>query len=83
MLDYYDRVLAGIAASLLGGLLLGVVTTIQLHTGLFLGALAATGFVYDAMFRNPPLPATDPRTVATVIVWHVTLLGLALAVYTG
>ncbi|WP_049892944.1 hypothetical protein [Natronococcus jeotgali] len=81
MVDYYDRVLAGIAASLAGGLALGVATSLQLHTGVFVGALVATAFVYDAMFRNPPLPTAEPERAAAVLVWHAVLFALALAVY--
>ena len=80
MLEYYDRILLGIAGSLLGGVLLAVLTSLALHVGIFAGTVVATVFVYDAMFRNPPLPATDPRVAAAAIVWHAVLGILAIAV---
>ena len=83
MISRYDKILIGIAASLLGGLVLGLVTTLQFHVGVFFGALVATVFVYDAMFRNPPLPATHPERALAAIVWHAILFVLALAVYFG
>ncbi|MFC4541400.1 hypothetical protein ACFO5R_05610 [Halosolutus amylolyticus] len=83
MVDYYDKVIAGIAGSLLGGLLIGVVAPIAVQSGLFLGTLAATLLVYDAVFRNPPVPATDPRVAAAAIVWHAVLFSLAIAVFAG
>ena len=83
MLDYYDKILVGIAGSLLGGIVLGVVTTIALQTGILLGTLVATVFVYDAVFRNPPLPTADPRTMAAVIVWQAVLVIASLAVAVG
>ncbi|MFP8953695.1 hypothetical protein ACLI4Z_12090 [Natrialbaceae archaeon A-arb3/5] len=79
MLNYYDKILVGIAGSLLGGILLSVVTALAFQTGLFIGTAVATLFVYDAMFRNPPLPASDPRVAAMAILWHAVLLMLALA----
>ncbi|WP_083822890.1 hypothetical protein [Halopiger xanaduensis] len=81
MLDYYDKIVVGIASSLLGGVALGVATGLAVESGLFLGALVATGFVYDAMFRNPPLPPTDPRVATAMVVWHVVLVVLAVATF--
>ncbi|ADD07266.1 uncharacterized protein Nmag_3724 (plasmid) [Natrialba magadii ATCC 43099] len=81
MLDYYDKILVGIAGSLLGGVLLSLATAIDSNTGVLLGALLATPFIYDAMFRNPPLPATDPKVAAAAIVWHGILFVLAVTAY--
>jgi hypothetical protein len=83
MFDYYDKVIAGIAGSILGGMLLGIVTALGMTTGLFAGTLVATLLVYDAMFRNPPLPATDPRVAASIVVWHAVLFAAAFAAYVG
>jgi hypothetical protein len=83
MVDYYDRIIVGIAGSVFGGMLLGAVTALGIYTGVFLGALVATAFVYDAMFRHPPLPTTQQRAAAAAIVWHAILLVLAIAVYVG
>jgi len=82
MFDYYDKVIAGIAGSILG-MLLGIVTALGMTTGLFAGTLVATLLVYDAMFRNPPLPATDPRVAASIVVWHAVLFTAAFAAYVG
>ncbi|KPN29487.1 hypothetical protein SY89_00200 [Halolamina pelagica] len=76
-LSYYDKVLAAIAASLAGGSLLGAATTYSYRAGLLVGALVATVFVYDAIFRNPPLPDGDARTTYAVVVWHLFLVMLA------
>ncbi|RQG95481.1 hypothetical protein [Natrarchaeobius chitinivorans] len=81
MVEHYDKVLAGIAGSLLGGVLLGLLTSVSFSAGLFAGTLVATLFVYDAMFRNPPLPPSDPRVAASAIVWHAILFGVAVATY--
>ncbi|AGB39889.1 hypothetical protein [Natronococcus occultus] len=83
MVSNYDTILIGITTSLLGGVVLGLATTIQFHTGVFFGALVATAFVYDAMFRNPPLPTAQPERAAAAIVWHAFLFVLTLTVYFG
>lgn len=56
MVEYYDMVLGGIAGSLLGGILLGLLTPIQFATGVLFGAVMALLFVLDATVRNPPAP---------------------------
>ena len=76
-LGYYDKILAAIAASLGGGALAGVITTYSFRVGLLAGALLATPFMYDAMFRNPPRPAPSPQVKAAALVWHV-FLGILL-----
>ncbi|MDJ1434567.1 hypothetical protein [Halostagnicola sp. A-GB9-2] len=81
MLDYYDKIIVGIAGSLLGGFLLSIATALGFQTGLFIGTAVATLFVYDAIFRNPPVPASDPRIAATAIVWHALLAVLAVAAF--
>jgi hypothetical protein len=68
--DYYDRILAAIAASLGGGVLAGTITVLRLRAGLFVGALVATTFVYHAMFRNPPRRTPSRQATAAAIVWH-------------
>ncbi|UTF53775.1 hypothetical protein [Natronosalvus rutilus] len=83
MLEYYDRIIVAIGASVVAGVVLGVVTPLALDVGLFLGGLAATVFLYDAMFRNPPVPPADPRVATTAVVWHAILLSLAISVYVG
>lgn len=80
-LTYYDKVLMAIAASLAGGAVAGTTTGIRPRVGLLLGALVATGFVYHALFRNPPLPARSPRAKAAAVVWHAFLGLLGVSVY--
>ncbi len=83
MLSYYDALILAIAASLAGGLLVGVAAPIGLSTGVLAGSLVATVFLYEALFRNPPVPRGDPRVAATAIVWHALVAVLAMAVYVG
>jgi hypothetical protein len=72
-MDYYDRLLGGMLASLLLGIVVGLVPDIGFHRGLLSGALVATLFFWQAVFRNPPVP--DRRRVAGVaVVWHGGLL---------
>lgn len=78
---YQDLILIGIAGSILGGILISLLTTIGLQTGVFLGSAVATIFMYDALFRNPPLPRKDPRMQASAILWHAFLLVVLLAVF--
>lgn len=85
MLSYYDKIVGAIAVSLLSGLLLGVLTSIAFHIGVFLGALTATVFMLDALFRNPPLPVSDPRVAATAFIWLGFLVSLVslILIYNG
>lgn len=83
MLSYYDALVLAIAASLAGGLLVGVLTPIGLNTGVLAGSLVSTVFLYEALFRNPPVPRGDPRVAATAIVWHGLVVVLVTAVYLG
>lgn len=78
--SYYDKILAAIAASLAGGLLVGVTTALRVHTGLFAGALAATAFIYHALFWNPPQPTPSRRATVAAILWHILLALLLLTI---
>ncbi|MDS0474232.1 hypothetical protein [Natrinema sp. 1APR25-10V2] len=69
-MDYYDRLLGGMVASLLLGFAAGQHAAVDVYYGLFGGALVATLFLWDAVVRNPPAPATDPRHAAAAVVWH-------------
>lgn len=80
-LTYYDRILAGIAASLLAGAVLGMVGEWGFYVGMLGGALVATLFVYLALFRNPPLPETATTVKTGAVVWHAFLALLVLAAY--
>lgn len=75
-LTYYDRILVAIGASLGGGVLGGLLTDLDLRVGALAGALVATVFVYDALFRNPPQAGHAPRTKVAAVTWHVFLVVL-------
>ncbi|WP_240756746.1 hypothetical protein [Natronorubrum bangense] len=78
-LEYYDKLLLAIAGSLAFGVAIGVATSVAFEVGLASGAVFATLFVYDAMFRNPPLPTAGAR--AAVLVWHVfVIVAIATAI---
>lgn len=79
--DYYDKILGAIGISIALGLLLGGLTAITLHVGVFLGAIVATVFVIDAIFRNPPVPASDPRLAVPAILWHSFVVALAVFIF--
>lgn len=80
-LGYYDKILAAIAASLGGGALAGAITAVSFRVGLMTGALVATIFVYDAIFRNPPRPVPSPQTKTAAVIWHVFLGILFISTY--
>ncbi len=81
--DRYDVILTAIAASLLGGASLGLATALTVRTGIAAGALVATLLIYEAIYRNPPLPPSDARIRAALVVWHVGLVVLLLDLYFG
>jgi hypothetical protein len=78
MTDYYDRLLAAIGASLGSGFLVGAVGPVTLRFGALSGALVATVFVYEGLFRNPPRPMPDGRRGAYAVAWHAAVLVLAV-----
>lgn len=77
-LEYYDKLLLGIIGGLGAGAAIGLLTTVAFQTGMAIGAVLATPFVYDAMFRNPPLPQSTTAKAAAVA-WHVFLVGAIVA----
>ena len=77
---YYDKILAAIAVSLGGGAVAGLLTALRVRLGLLDGALIATVFIYDAVFRNPPLPTASARAMVGAVVWHVFLGVLLLSI---
>lgn len=79
MTDRYERLLGAIAASLLGGAAASLHPAVTLHYGLAAGGLLATLFLYEALFRNPPVPPTDPHIASVVVFWHVALVWLLLS----
>lgn len=68
--SYYDKVLAAIAVSLSGGAVVGVISSYPFQAGLLAGALVATVWIYDAMFRNPPTPSLSTQAKFAAVVWH-------------
>ncbi|AFO58486.1 MULTISPECIES: hypothetical protein [Natrinema] len=79
-MEYYDRLLGGMVASLLLGAAAGLHPAIAVRYGLLGGALLATVFLWEALVRNPPVPTSEPGYAAATVVWHGGLLvSLALA----
>ncbi|WIV67645.1 hypothetical protein [Natrialbaceae archaeon AArc-T1-2] len=70
MFGYYERLLVAMAGSILLGVAASFHPVVELYQGAGTGALVATVFLYEALFRNPPLPPTDPRVAAGTAVWH-------------
>lgn len=69
-LDYYDWILAGIAALIAIGAVAGATTAVGFPEGLAAGSLAATVLVYHTLFRNPPTTETSVQYRTAVVVWH-------------
>ncbi|AFZ74064.1 hypothetical protein [Natronobacterium gregoryi] len=76
-LSYYDKLLVAIAGSLALGMAIGLATPVAFLSGLAAGAIVATIFVYEAMFRNPPIPTESVQYKAAAIAWHA-FLGLTI-----
>lgn len=79
-LDYYDWILIAVAASLGGGALVGIFTSVSFRVGLLFGAVVGTLFVYDAIFRNPPSPVPSSQMTAIVVGWHLFLAVLLFSI---
>lgn len=80
MVDYYDLLLGVIAAVLAAGWVIGLVTGVSLEVAMAGSVALATPLVYEALFRNPPLPA-NTRQVAAAVVWHAVLAVALLAAF--
>ncbi|WP_049920171.1 hypothetical protein [Halobiforma nitratireducens] len=78
-LEYYDKLLIAIVASLGLGMVIGLTSSVAFISGLAAGALFATVFVYEAMFRNPPLPPESTGARAAAVVWHAFLVVVVAA----
>ncbi|WP_290811209.1 hypothetical protein [Halovivax sp.] len=78
MVEYDDKILLAIAAVLAGGWLVGALTAVPMQTARVVSVLAATPFVWDALFRNPPLPAAEPHRAVSAVVWHAILVWVLL-----
>ncbi|MDQ2049514.1 hypothetical protein RBH26_03360 [Natronolimnohabitans sp. A-GB9] len=78
-LEYYDKLLLAIIGSLMLGIAVGVATSIAFTTGIAVGAALATVFVYEAMFRNPPLPPSASGRAVAAVGWHAFLAVVLVA----
>ncbi|RQG99603.1 hypothetical protein [Natrarchaeobius oligotrophus] len=78
MVEYYDWILVAIAAALASGFVVGLATAVPMEMAMAGSVLVATPFVYDAIFRNPPIPENDTRRTVAAIVWHVLLVWVLL-----
>lgn len=78
-MERYDWILLAIFVGLISGGLVGVLTRVPMEYGLAAGFVIATPFVYDALFRHPPLPSDEFQRGAAAIVWHVLLIASVLA----
>ena len=74
MLDYYERLLVAIAGSVTLGAVVGLSPVVEFSHGVAAGSLVATVFLYEALFRNPPIPRSDGRIVAGAACWHLFVL---------
>lgn len=54
-IDYYDKVLGGMTASLASGASLGVFTGIPAQYAVGAGAAVSIGIMYHGIFRNGPI----------------------------
>ena len=79
MVDYYDWILFAIAAALTAGGIVGIVTGVPMRIALAGSVLVATPFVYDALFRNPPIPADRADRTMAAVAWHAVLVWALLA----
>lgn len=73
-MERYDWILLAIFLALTGGGVLGILTPVPVEYGLAAGFVIATPFVYDAMFRHPPIPSDEYSRVTAALVWHVLLV---------
>ena len=76
--EYYDWILVAIAAALASGFVVGLATAVPMEMAMAGSVLVATPFVYEAIFRNPPIPENDARRTVAAIVWHVLLVWVLL-----
>lgn len=54
-IDYYDKVLGGMALSLVSGVSLGVFTNISVQLAVGAGAAVSIAIMYHGIFRNGPV----------------------------
>lgn len=59
MVHRYDLLLGGIAASLSGGALVGVLTGIPIYYGIGLGAIPGLALILDAVYLHPPMQGEE------------------------
>lgn len=76
MVDYYDQLLVAIIAVIAAGAAASLHPSIELHQGLAGGSLVSTVFLYELLFRNPPVDPTRTTTAAAAVGagWLLTLV---------
>lgn len=74
-MERYDWILLAIMVALVAGGIVGAATPVPMEYGLLAGFVVATPFVYDAMFRHPPLPSDDLQRATAAVIWHILLVG--------
>ncbi len=80
MVERCDTILLAIAAIFAAGWLLGTLTAVPMQLARIGSVLAATPFVYDALFGNPPVPSDPAPRAAAALVWHALLVWAILDV---
>lgn len=78
-MEYYDRLLGGMLASLLVGAAVGLHPAVRFNVGLLGGAVVATVFLWDAIVRRPPIPTSEPGYAAAAVIWHVVIIAFLIA----
>lgn len=77
VLDYYDKMPIAVGAVIVAGAAVSIHPLLGIHQGLAGGSPVATLFLYEILFRNPPVEPTTSTTAASVIVgisWLLTLI---------
>lgn len=54
-MNYYDRILGGIFASLAAGTSVGLLTNLSMNIGMAIGILPSLVLMYMGMFANAPI----------------------------
>lgn len=78
MVDYYDKVVIAIVSLIAAGLSASVHPSIALRQGLAGGTLLTAPFLYEVLFRNPPVESSRSSRMASVIVGTSLLLTTVL-----
>lgn len=77
MVTYYGKLLVMVPTAISLGALASIHPAIAIHHGLTIGSLIATGFIFEMLFRNPPIEPTASDAVGVILVglgWFFTIL---------